>query len=216
MTENKKDNSVQASGGEMDTQTLFCDIRSLIEETRSSVATVVNAGLTLLNWQIGSRIQTEVLNDQRAEYGKEILATLSQQLAKEYGGGYSYSALTRMAKFVDAFPDSGIVATLSRQLSWSHFKELIPLNQPLQRDFYAEMCRIERWSVRMLRKKIDGMLYERTAISKKPDEVVKAELNQSGIHVAEYMTGLPSRELLEQKLHSAVETAKARLIEPRK
>ncbi|GAH15931.1 unnamed protein product, partial [marine sediment metagenome] len=79
-------------------------------------------------------------------------------------------------RFAEAFPDTQIVATLSRQLSWSHFKEILPFKKPLQRDFYAEMCRLERWSVRTLRKKIDGMLYERTAISKKPEELAKKEL----------------------------------------
>ena len=179
MTEDRKTKPpMQQAGGEMDTQALFCDIRSLINETRSSVAVAVNAGLTLLYWQIGKRIKTEVLNDQRAEYGKLILPTLSAKLGAEYGRGWSERSLAYMLRFSEAFPDSEIVASLMRQLSWSHFKELVPLDKPLQRDFYAEMCRIERWSVRTLRKKIDSMLYERTAISKKPDEVVKAELEQ--------------------------------------
>ena len=69
-----------------------------------------------------------------------------------------------------------IIATLSQQLSWSHFMELLPLEQPLRRDFYAEMCRVERWTVRTLRDRIDSMLFERTAISKKPDELAKAEI----------------------------------------
>ena len=114
---------------------------------------------------------------ERAEYGKEILATLSQQLMQEYGNGFSYSALTRMARFFEAFPDRKIVATLSQTLSWSHFRELLPLEKHLQRDFYAEMCRVERWSVRTLRKKIDSMLFERTALSKKPDELIRQELD---------------------------------------
>ena len=118
----------------------------------------------------------EVLQHSRAEYGKGILATLSQELSAEYGPGYSYSALTRMVKFAEVFPEGEIVATLSQQLSWSHFRQLLPLEQPLQRDFYAEMCRVERWSVRTLRDRIDSMLFERTAISKKPDELAKAEI----------------------------------------
>lgn len=155
---------------------LVADVRSMIEQTRTRVAQVVNQGITLLYWRIGKRIQTEILGNQRAEYGKEILATLSQQLSGEYGKGFNYSALTRMVTFAETFPKSEIVATLSRQLSWSHFKEIIPLKDNLQREFYAEMCRVERWSVRTLRKKLDSMLYERTAISKKPEEVAKAEL----------------------------------------
>ena len=155
---------------------LLGDIRRLIEETRSAVATTVNAGLTMLYWRIGKRINGEILEGERANYGKQILATLSQELTRDYGAGFSYSSLTRMVSFAQAFPDRRIVATLSRQLSWSHFKEILPLKDPLQHEFYAAMCRAEGWSVRTLRKKIDSMLYERTAISKKPEELAKKEL----------------------------------------
>jgi len=156
---------------------LISDICRLIETARQNIAVTVNAGLTVLYWQIGIRIRQDILEEKRADYGKEIVATLSQELTKEYGNGFSYSALTRMVRFAEIFPDTQIVATLSRQLSWSHFKEILPLKKPFQRDFYAEMCRVERWSVRTLRKKIDGMLYERTAISKKSEELVKKELS---------------------------------------
>jgi len=155
---------------------LAADVRSMIEQTREGVARTVNAGMTLLYWRIGKRIQTEILGNQRAEYGDEIVATLSRQLVDEFGKGFSEKSLRRMLQFAEVFSQSAIVATLSRQLAWSHFKEIIPLKDDLARDFYAEMCRIERWSVRTLRSKIDSMLYERTAISKKPEEVAKAEL----------------------------------------
>ena len=155
---------------------LVADVRSMIEQTRSQVARVVNSGMTLLYWRIGRRIQTEVLGSERAEYGMKIVSTLSRQLVDDYGSGFSYSALTRMVRFAEVFPDAEIVATLSQQLGWSHFKEIIPIKDELQRDFYAEMCRVERWSVRTLRTKIDSMVFERTAISKKPEEVAKAEL----------------------------------------
>ena len=124
---------------------LIGDIRRLIETARHNVAVTVNVGLTILYWQIGDRIRQDILKEKRAEYGKEIVATLSQELTKEYGNGFTYSALTRMVRFAEAFPDTQIVATLSRQLSWSHFKEILPLKKPIQRDFYAEMCRLERW-----------------------------------------------------------------------
>ena len=155
---------------------LLGDIRRMIEETRSAVAVAVNAGLTMLYWRIGKRINKEVLKGERAEYGEKILVTLSQELTRDYGKGFNYSALTRMVRFAEVFPDEQIVVTLIRQLSWSHFVALIPLKDPLQRAFYAEMCRVERWSVRTLRKKIDSMLYERTAISRKPEELAKKEL----------------------------------------
>jgi len=167
--DNKKDIPAKCTG-------LLSDIRKLIEESRQAVATTVNVGMTLLYWRVGKRINEETLKGKRADYGKQILATLSQELSQDYGNGFSYSALTRMVKFAECFSDSKIVATLSQQLSWSHFRELLPLDKPLQRDFYAEMCRIEGWNVRTLRKKIGGMLYERTALSKKPERLAALEL----------------------------------------
>jgi len=83
-----------------------------------------------------------------------------------------------MIQFAEVFPDREIVASLMRQLTWTHFIELIPLDKPLQREFCAEMCRVERWSVRTLRQKIGGMLYERTALSRKPEELAALELKQ--------------------------------------
>jgi len=155
---------------------LVADVRSMIEQTREAVARTVNAGITLLYWRIGKRIQTEVLGNARAEYGKEIVATLSQQLTHDFGPGFTHRNLFNMIRFAEVFPDPQIVHALSAQLGWTHFRSLIPLKDPIQREFYAEMCRVERWSSRTLTKKIDSMLFERTAISKKPEEVAKAEL----------------------------------------
>ncbi len=87
--------------------TLVSDICQLINETRVGIAIVVNASLTsltLLCWRIGQRIQTEIPKRERAEYGKEILATLSQRLTTNYGSGFSYSTLTHMVQFAQAFP----------------------------------------------------------------------------------------------------------------
>ncbi len=157
---------------------LLADVQSMIEQTRAGVDQAVNAGMTSLYWRIGKRIQSEILKGQRADYGKEIVATLSRQLVIRFGTGFSEKTLRRMMQFAEVFPDREIVATLWRQLSWSHFRELLPLKEPLQREFYAEMCRVERWSVRTLHDKIGSMLYERTAISRKPEEVARAELAQ--------------------------------------
>ena len=154
------------------------DIRLLIDSARGRVATYVNAELTMLYWHVGERIQRDTLKEKRAEYGQEILATLSRQLVLDYGKGFDLKNLWRMVQFVECFSKEEIVVTLSRQLSWSHFIELIPVKNALARDFYAEMCRIERWSVRTLREKIDGMLFERTTISKRPDSLILMELKQ--------------------------------------
>ena len=157
-------------------RSLLNDISRMIEEARSAVAVTVNAGLTILYWQIGRRIRKDILAHQRAEYGKQILVTLSQELMAEFGPGFSASNLSRMVTFAEAFPDKEIVASLIRQLSWSHFVAILPMTDQLQQDFYAEMCRVENWSVRTLRKKVDGMLYERTALSKRPEKLVRQEL----------------------------------------
>ncbi len=174
---NKQGNKVVRKNMEDITVSNFCqDIRRLIEEARRSVALTVNTGMTMLYWQIGKRINDEILKGKRAGYGEEIVSTLSRYLINEYGSGFSAKNLLHMMKFADVFPDDQIVSTLWRQLSWSHFKEIIYIEQNLKRDFYAEMCRMERWSVRTLHKKIDSMLFERTAISRKPKELAKQEL----------------------------------------
>jgi predicted nuclease of restriction endonuclease-like (RecB) superfamily len=156
--------------------TLLKDLRELIQSARSGVAKAVNAALLLLYWQVGQRIRTEILKSRRAGYGEQIVRTLAARLASEFGQGFAEKNLRRMIQLVEVFPDREIVVTLSRQLGWSHFLAILPLKDPLQRNFYAEMCRIERWSVRTLRNKISGMLFERTALSKKPELLVEQEL----------------------------------------
>ena len=156
---------------------LLDDLKTLIEQARQQVAVAVNTGLTLLYWQVGQRIRSDLLQkEDRAAYGKRILATLSPELTQRYGKGFALSALSRMVKFAEVFPEIKIVATLSQQLSWSHFLLLLPLDKRMQRDFYAEMCRIERWSVRTLSARIDSMLYQRTALSRQPDALIQHEL----------------------------------------
>lgn len=155
---------------------LLNEVQSLIEEARRQTAVAVNVGLTALYWRVGDRILREVLGNQRASYGEQIVATLSRQLVADFGRGFERKNLHRMMQFAEAFPDEAIVATLWRQLSWSHFREILPLAKPHQREFYAEMCRIEGWSVRTLHERIESMLYERTALSRQPDELVKQEL----------------------------------------
>ncbi|MCM2090066.1 PDDEXK nuclease domain-containing protein, partial [Pseudomonas aeruginosa] len=142
----------------------------------SRAASAVNSELSMLYWRIGQRIHTQVLEGRRADYGEEVVSTLAAQLVKEYGGSFSVKNLRRMVQFAAAYPDERIVVSLIRQLSWTHFIALIPLKDPLQRDYYAQMASAERWSVRTLRERIDSMLYERTALSQKPEETIAQEL----------------------------------------
>ncbi len=127
---------------------LFQDLRSLIIEARQDVARQVNSALVLLYWRVGQRIRKDVLKEERAEYGERIVSTLSTQLVIEFGLSFSSRNLWHMLRFAEVFPDEKIVNALSTQLGWTHFRHIIPLDDPLKRDFYAEMCRIERWSVR--------------------------------------------------------------------
>jgi predicted nuclease of restriction endonuclease-like (RecB) superfamily len=155
---------------------LLGDIRRLIETGRAELATTVNSALTLLYWRIGQRIRTEVLKGERADYGERIVSTLAAQLEADYGRGFSAKNLRHMLRFAEAYPDREIVSTLSRQLAWSHFLQLIYLKDPLKRDFYAQMCGQERWSVRRLRERMDTLLFERTALSRQSGELLAAEL----------------------------------------
>lgn len=156
---------------------LFSDIKSLIDSAKQKVATEVNSTMSALYWEIGNRINQDLLKKERAEYGKQTVSTLAKQLQYEYGtNSFSEKNLRRMMQFATVFPDRKIVATLLRQFSWSHFTLFIPIQDELKREFYMQMCRFENWSVRTLRQKIDSMLYERTAISKKSDETIKNEL----------------------------------------
>lgn len=158
---------------------LFSEIKSLIEDSRSRIATTVNAEMTMLYWRIGKRINDELGEQSRADgYGKQIVATLWRQLSEEYGRSFSEKNLRRMMQFAQVFPNEEIVVSLIRQLSWTHIIALIPIEDPLKRDFYIEMCKMDKWSVRTLRGRIDSMLFERTAISKKGEETILHDIEQ--------------------------------------
>ena len=182
---------------------LFSEIRELIDETRSRVAVKVNAGLSMLYWNVGKRIREEILKNERAEYGKQIYAELSQLLTNEYGKGWSKRNLANMVRFAELFSDNRILQAVTAKLTWTHITQLIYINDPLQRDFYIEMCKRENWSTRMLRKKIDSMLYERTALSKKPEEVIRHELDQLRDPYFLDFLGLKDR-YLEKDLEDAI------------
>lgn len=170
-------NSPPSDPAQLPTQAqLLSDLRGLIEQGRQQLASSVNSALTLLYWHIGQRIQAEILQGERAAYGEQIVSVLAKQLEAEYGRGFSAKNLRHMLRFAEAFPDLAIVSTLSRQLAWSHFLELIYLKDPLQRDFYAQMSTQERWSVRLLRERKDSLLFERTALSKQPEQLLEQEL----------------------------------------
>lgn len=157
---------------------LLADLRQMIVQARTAVARAVDAGLVLHYWQVGHRIRKDVLQQKRAEYGEKILQSLSAKLVADFGRGYGVRNLANMIRFAEVFPDTQILHSLSAKLSWTHFRDLIHLDDPLKRDFYAEMCRIEKWDTRTLRDKISSMLFERTALSKKPAKLIEKELKE--------------------------------------
>ncbi len=156
---------------------LMNDLRLIVNSAKARVASVANAELTMMYWHIGHRVNVEILGNERAAYGKQIVSQVARQLQEEYGRkGFELRSIRRMMQFASEFPDEQIVSAVSTQLTWSHIVEILPLKDSLQREFYLSLSASERWGTRRLRKEIDSMLYERTAIAAKSDESVKREL----------------------------------------
>lgn len=155
---------------------LLDSIIGLIDQTRHFVAKTVNQELTLLYWKIGKNINDEILKNDRADYGKKTIQSLSLELSKRYGTGFSKRNIHSFIKLNSVFQDFTIVQTLSAQLSWSHLYSILNIESDIKREFYIQMSIHERWSVRTLQERIDSMLFERTAISKKPEETILNDL----------------------------------------
>ena len=153
---------------------LIDDLRKYFTDL-GTVASVVNSTLAMPYWHVGSRVQTEVLSNERAEYGNQIVVTVSRQLTAEYGNAFTEKNLRRMVQFAQVFPEKEIVVSLIRQLR-DRFHCPHSDQRYLKRDFYAEMCRVQRWNVRTLRKQISSMLFERTALSRKPESLIEYEI----------------------------------------
>ena len=157
-------------------ENLYTDIKYLIENSKKESVIQVNTILTITYWNIGKMIKENIVKEKRGKYGTEIIKNLGKKLTLEYGSGFGYRNLLRMMKFYEVFNDIKKVTTLSALFSWSHFVEFIKIEDELKRDFYITMCKNEKWSVRNLRERINSMLFERTVISKKPEETIKKEI----------------------------------------
>ena len=144
---------------------LLNDLSKLIDESNQNAVAQLNSSLVILFWQIGKRINETILENKRADYGKQIVVTLSRQLELKYGRNFEEKNLRRMLQFAAQFSEIQFVVSLSRQLSWSHFLQLIPLKNIEARLFYAQVASSERLGVRALRKKIQGKTFERTVIA---------------------------------------------------
>lgn len=131
------------------------------------------------HWYVGKRIKEDVLYNQRAEYGKQVLKNLSARLTEKYGSGWGYDKLQHCVRAAYTFSEEEIVYATRTQLNWTHLRTLMSVKDPLERQFYAHMCSMERWDTRTLDEKIDRQLYQRTAISRKPEELIKKELDEA-------------------------------------
>ena len=158
---------------------LYDDVSNIIEQVRYRIAVHINSEASLMNWNVGKRIKEDVLMNRRAEYGEQILKRLSDRLKIKYGKGWGFQKLQHCVRAAYTFSEEEIMYAVSTQLSWTHLRSLMSVENALARQFYMEMCRIERWSTRTLDEKIDAQLFERTAISRKPDEIIKAELDKT-------------------------------------
>ena len=157
---------------------LFGDVCKIIDGTRTRIATSVNAEVCLMNWHIGKRIKEDILFSKRAEYGKEIVKNLSELLTEKYGKGWSDRKLLHCIRSAYTFDLDEIVYAVRTQLTWTHLRSIMFIDDELKRKFYMEMARLENWDTRTLDQKIDSLFYERTALSRKPEEVIKQELKQ--------------------------------------
>ncbi|MDP2106508.1 MAG: DUF1016 N-terminal domain-containing protein, partial [Desulfobulbaceae bacterium] len=144
---------------------LHSELRTLIAASRERLAGAVNAELTRLYWHVGDRLRREVLGGERAAYGSKVIDHLGSRLVAEFGRVFEAKNLHRMVKFAELFPDPEIVASLMRQLSWTHFLQLLPLKDAEARAFYARVSATEGWSVRELRRRIEQKTFERTAVA---------------------------------------------------
>lgn len=144
---------------------LIAEISSLIENSKNEIVNYANSSVTMLFWQIGKVVNQKILENKRAEYGKQIIVTLSRHLVNKYGRNFEEKNLRRMLQFSAQFTEREIVVTLSRHLTWSHFLILLPLKKNDAKLFYAQRAINENWGVRELKKQISAKVFERTALA---------------------------------------------------
>lgn len=146
---------------------LFKDLCHIIDGARGRMATYANTEVCLTNWYVGKRIKEDVLYNQRAEYGKQVVINLAIKLSERYGNGWGEKKLRHCIRSAETFSEDEIVYATRIQLTWTHLRSLMFIKDPLERQFYAQMCSTEHWDTRTLDEKIDKQLYLQTALSRK-------------------------------------------------
>jgi predicted nuclease of restriction endonuclease-like (RecB) superfamily len=155
---------------------VFGKISILVEKTRNKIATTINEEMIILYWNIGKIIKEDIIKLDRAEYGKQVVQSLSDRLTQRFGKGFSSQNLWYMVQMFDTYPILHAMRGEFKSLSWTHIRTLLPIKDDLKRKFYAAICQQEHWNTRTLNNRIDSMLYERTALSKLPEKTIANQL----------------------------------------
>lgn len=164
LSHNKEDNS------------LFEQIKNVLDEARRQVARSVNTTIVKAYWQVGKYIvEYEQQGKDRAEYGKGVISNLSKRLTLEYGGGFSVPNIKLMRQFYLYYPKG---YSVSSQLTWTHWRALLRVQNEVAREYYIKECEAATWSVRQLERQINTMYYERMLASRDKD-AVRAEIEQT-------------------------------------
>lgn len=161
----------------LNNEQLYCEICNIIDNAKKHIATYINTEICLTNWHIGSRINIFILKHQRAEYGKQIIKNTAIKLTYKYGPGWGEKKLRHCLRVAETFSKEEIITLTQNQLTWTHIKTLTYIQNKLERRFYTQLCSTEHWDTRTLDEMIDKQLFQRTAISHKPEEIIKEELN---------------------------------------
>lgn len=159
-----------------DIQKLYASIALQIKQAKTKVAITANSELALLYWNVGKSINEFVLQGNRAAYGKEIIVNLARKLTANFGKGWGEKQIRHCLRAAESFSEEQIVYALRRQLTWTHLKTIAYEENPLKRQFYLELAISQHWNTRTLSEQIDKMLFERTAIAKQPEEIIKKEI----------------------------------------
>jgi hypothetical protein len=164
-------------------QPILSDIHEIIIGSKTKIAKVLSSSMMILYWRIGERIKKDIIKLERAEDGKKVIRNLSVNLSAEHGKGFTYTDLVRMLKFYEQGDSLEIVTTLSQQLTWRHIVELLPIEDKNKRNYYIYTAIDEGWSVRILRRSIHEMNYERSSLAKKPDKITASLIENIKNHI---------------------------------
>lgn len=182
MNENKKKDELWRSDANSYGE-LIRNIGSLLETGKKQAVSAVNQAMVRTYWEIGKHIvEYEQAGNEKAEYGSETLKRLSRDLTERYGNGFGMSNINKMRKFYSLYP---ILQTVSAKLSWSHYVELLKIEDSMERSFYLKECEQDNWGVRELRRQMKSMLFQRLALSKDKTEVIRLSTEGQVVEKAE-------------------------------